>query len=563
MRAGQVWGVLYMWGVILGGGWVLGRWFSGLNFDHAAELGVLVLVFMAAEWLTVSLPHGRLTCGFAVTLAAFLLFGPAAAAWTAAAGTLFGQGIVNRGAPLRITLFNAAQLAVSAYAAYHAYLLVGGPADQPLVAANVPPILVFCITYFTVNHLLVALYIGPNRERFPRIGRRAGLEWDASVYLMMIPLGVLTVLLYRAVGLTGAVLVLLPILVVQWVLARFVRLKLQNLELEALYKVAKRLGAGPDLEKLLDLILEETRRILPYHTAVVYLWSPERRQYTAVAVSGKFAADLQDSALGDEEGIVAWAVELKEPSIVYDTRTEPRFTEAQGLPQFLRSLLIIPLVVDNVVRGILVVGERRPYAYDERNLHILAIIARQAAVAMYNFTLSRRAGRLADTDALTGLGSRTAFWKVLADEWERAREGRPLSVILLGLRHFRTVNREFGYRSGDGILVQAAALLRSRVRDKGYLARYGGVVFAVLLPDTGKIQALETAECLRRAVEHTPLRIEGSRFRANLTAHVGVGTYPADADRVDELLVFAEQALHDASRERDRRAAEAGANPLV
>ncbi len=555
MRAGQALNLLYLWVVIVTGGWVLGRWFSDLNFDYAVEFGVLMLVLIAAEWLVVFLPHGRLTCGFAVTLAAFLLFGPAAAAWVTALGTMFGQGIMNRGNPFRTTLFNAAQLAVSAYGAYHAYLLAGGLPGQPLVLGNVLPIAAFCTAYFVVNHALVALYIRPKRGRFPLIGRRAGIEWDASAYLVLIPLGVLTAMLYQTIGLSGAVMVLLPVLAVQWILARFVRLELQNLEMEALYKVAKRLGTGLDLERLLDLILEETRRILSYHTAVVYLWSPEREQYVAVAISSKFARDLQDSALEKEEGIVAWAVELKEPSIVYDTRSEPQLTKAQGLPQFLRSLLIIPLVVDNEVKGILLVGDRRPYAYDERNLHILTIIAGQAAVAINNLSLSRRAGRLADADPLTGALSRTAFWRVLSDELISAREGRPLSVVLLGLNGFRAVNREFGYRSGDGILVQVAALLRSRIKDKGYLARYDGAVFALLLPDTGKIQALEIGERLRRAVENTPMRVEGSRFRANLEASIGVGTCPADADNADDLVLFAENALHKSPyNEHDRTA---------
>lgn len=553
MRTGRVLGVLYMWGVILGGALVLGRWFAGLDFDHAAALAIFMFILMASQWLAVALPHGRLTCGFAVVLAAFLLFGPAAAAWTAALGLLFGQGIMNRGRPLRTTLFNAALAVLSVFAAHHAYLAVGGLAGQPLAWANVLPLLAFCVVYFFTGYLLAFLYRGPHRGRVPGIGRWTGLEWEAAVFLMLIPLGLLAALVYRATGLTGAVLVLLPLLAGQWLLARFARLMLRDPELAALHRVAHRLGTAPDFENLLNLILEETGRILPCHTAAVYLWAPEREQYVAVAVSSEYAAELKDSALEKEEGIIAWAVELREPSIIYDTRGVPRPTGEPDPLWFLRSLLVIPLVMDNEVKGILLAGDRRPYAYDERNLHILTIIARQAAVVTYNVTRSRRAARPADTDALTGLADRTAFWRELSRECGRAREGRPLSVVLLELKRLAAVNKEFGYRAGDGVLVQVAGLLRFRVRGRGYPARYDGAVFAVVLPDTGKVQALDMAAALGREVERMPLQIDGSRLRARLTVGTGVGTCPADAGNPDDLLLFAERALREAPYKEEAR----------
>ncbi|RJX21770.1 MAG: GGDEF domain-containing protein [Desulforudis sp.] len=548
MRARTLLGILYTWIVVVGGAWVLFSLLPAVDFDYAVVLGVFVLIVMVAEWLVVSLPHGQLTSAFAVTIAAFLLFGPAEAAWVTALGILFGQGIVNRGNPLRTILFNSAQFAVAVFVGYHAYLLVGGLPAQPLVIANFLPIMAFCGAYFIVNHLLVSLYLQPKQRHFPLIGRRSGMEWDASTYLVLIPLGVLTVLLYNAVGLIGAVLVLLPALAVQFILARFVKLELNNLELTALYAVAKHLGTTLDLERLLDLILEETRRFLAYHTAIVYLWSPEREQYVPVAVSSKYAEELKDAALEKEEGIVAWAIELKEAGIVYDTRNEPLLAKAQGLPQFLRSLLVIPLVAEDQVKGILLVGDRRPYAYNDRNLHILTIIAGQAAVAINNLSLSRRVQRLADNDPLTGVLKRAVFWDTLGRELAQAQSsGRHLSVALFDLDRFQEINQEFGFRSGDGILVQAARLLQSRARDKAYLARYDGQVFALLMPDTSQLRALEIGERLGRAVENNPFRIEGSRYRVNIGINVGIATYPVDADNTDALLLYAERNLRKLS----------------
>ncbi|HBC94942.1 MAG TPA: GGDEF domain-containing protein, partial [Pelotomaculum sp.] len=89
--------------------WQLCRLFPSLDLDQTGELLVIIFLGVLAELLAVSFPHGQLSGSFTLIIATFLIYGPAATAWVSGVATVFGQGIANRGNPLRTTLFNTGQ----------------------------------------------------------------------------------------------------------------------------------------------------------------------------------------------------------------------------------------------------------------------------------------------------------------------------------------------------------------------------------------------------------------------------------------------------------------------
>ncbi|HEV2920860.1 MAG TPA: GGDEF domain-containing protein [Actinomycetota bacterium] len=114
--------------------------------------------------------------------------------------------------------------------------------------------------------------------------------------------------------------------------------------------------------------------------------------------------------------------------------------------------------------------------------------------------LYHEVGRLARTDALTGVANRRAWDDELPLELARsARSGQPLCVALLDLDHFKAYNDRHGHQAGDRLLKATAAAWQDRLRKTDLLARYGGEEFAVLLPDCGLDGAMEIAERLRTA----------------------------------------------------------------
>lgn len=167
------------------------------------------------------------------------------------------------------------------------------------------------------------------------------------------------------------------------------------------------------------------------------------------------------------------------------------------------------------------------------------------AYGVARFTLyraNRRLAHLAAYDGLTGLFNRAQFARSLSAELHRAqRTGKPASLIITDLDHFKRVNDENGHATGDDLLAAVACDVIATVRPFDVTCRIGGEEFAVILPQTDKDEGLEVAERIRAAVALTD--------RAGLpamTISCGVATFPDDAATIRDLIEHADHALYAA-----------------
>ena len=153
--------------------------------------------------------------------------------------------------------------------------------------------------------------------------------------------------------------------------------------------------------------------------------------------------------------------------------------------------------------------------------------------------------KLATTDGLTGLPNRRQLMSALDIEVARAaRSRRPLTLALLDIDHFKTINDRHGHPAGDAVLVAVAEVLRDVTRGGDLLGRFGGEEFAVLMPDTSLDQAQLGCERLRRAIERRILS-----FPDGSTGFVTVSTGVArlvGAEGLTQLIHRADVALYEA-----------------
>lgn len=177
-------------------------------------------------------------------------------------------------------------------------------------------------------------------------------------------------------------------------------------------------------------------------------------------------------------------------------------------------------------------------------------IANAALAAQLSDALAAMAQQAA-TDPLTGLPNRRSLDQTLAAQLAMAqREGRPFSVLMLDLDHFKAVNDTHGHGVGDAVLRSFAQRIQAQLRRSDVCARYGGEEFAVVLPGTASALALDAAERLRLAVAGAPLVPN-----VPVTVSVGAATWREDEDAA-ALLGRADAALYEAKRAgRDRVAA--------
>ena len=167
------------------------------------------------------------------------------------------------------------------------------------------------------------------------------------------------------------------------------------------------------------------------------------------------------------------------------------------------------------------------------------------------------------TDSLTGLANRRSFDNTLGREWKRTlREGSQLSLLMIDIDNFKSVNDMYGHQVGDDYLRAISAAMCATVRAPDTVARYGGEEFAVILPTVDSRGAVQTAERVRAAIGDLQLTHEGNMEGEGLvTGSIGAATALARQGGTikmpESLLLAADTALYKAKQGGRNRVATA------
>ena len=151
-------------------------------------------------------------------------------------------------------------------------------------------------------------------------------------------------------------------------------------------------------------------------------------------------------------------------------------------------------------------------------------------------------------DGLTQVHTKRYFLEFLDREMSRcARYGRPLSLVMFDVDHFKQVNDQLGHLTGDYVLRELAQLVKTRmIRKEELVARYGGEEFAVVLPESGPAKVRIFAEKLRSMVAEHGFLFEGRRIP--ITVSVGVADMTAEMADPSAFIKAADMNLLAAKR---------------
>lgn len=185
---------------------------------------------------------------------------------------------------------------------------------------------------------------------------------------------------------------------------------------------------------------------------------------------------------------------------------------------------------------------------------MLALIAPVILVA-YITTMLRadiryavaRIKRISDTDELTGVYNMRAFSAILRRIFQQSvRHDHPLSVVMLDSDNLKAVNDTHGHEAGNRLLQHLIRKVGEELRRSDVLARYGGDEFTILLPETNRRGALETAERIRKSIATSQFDVRGTNLSA--TVSLGIASYPEDGGNIDIIVDKADRALYRAKR---------------
>jgi two-component system cell cycle response regulator len=163
------------------------------------------------------------------------------------------------------------------------------------------------------------------------------------------------------------------------------------------------------------------------------------------------------------------------------------------------------------------------------------------------------------TDALTGLHNRRYMETHLAALLEQAHaRGKPLTVLVLDIDFFKSVNDTHGHDAGDDVLREFALRLRKSIRGIDLACRLGGEEFVVVMPETDMAVATMVAERLRRRIASEPFPIARGERKVEVTISIGLAALAGADDGAASVLRRADQALYRAKRDgRNRVVADA------
>jgi diguanylate cyclase (GGDEF)-like protein len=304
-----------------------------------------------------------------------------------------------------------------------------------------------------------------------------------------------------------------------------------------------------DLESLLNYINRLIIQNLGASRLALFLEEPETERFILQSVHGIESNLVKKYSLSPYEGIIRW---LRESKNIFVKERMEKITGPEEFHSLYGDLgkfgaeIVIPLVYKDGLIGILSLDSKLSGAtYDQGDIDLLSLFADEAAIAVENARLYVDA----ITDGMTRLYHKKYFMKRLDEEFDRAkRHGHFLTLMMIDVDLFKSLNDTYGHRAGDAVLKSVAKLMKSRMRTTDILARYGGEEFSAILPETDKVGAMNAAEQIRLAVEESAVEYEEEEL--STTISIGITTFEGKdkESNMEDLIKRADKALYDAKK---------------
>jgi len=320
------------------------------------------------------------------------------------------------------------------------------------------------------------------------------------------------------------------------------RLERQIGMLRAMSKIDRLILSGADFEDVSENVISYLLELAECEAAGIIARDPDSPAWAKMISWGDHEYMHERIALPQELGF-DWCQPRQVNLAEVDPAVAPykvRF-EVYGR----KYVVVIPVVLNNDLKGILLLGSDRKFDMKQEGLARAVDLAGRLAVALTSAEREEVLYRQAHYDELTGLPNR----QLLKDRLEQQlvhvrREGQGGAILFLDLDRFKEINDVFGHSTGDMVLAQAAERIVGEVRDSDTVARLGGDEFVIVLPRlTGNSTVRATASRLLIRLSEA-FSVRGTDHF--LSASIGIVLFPNDGDSVETLLKNADAAMYRA-----------------
>ena len=261
--------------------------------------------------------------------------------------------------------------------------------------------------------------------------------------------------------------------------------------------------------------------------------------------------DKRSYALKADNPVVLWLKSHTTYLLMKDFRRTVAYKSMWETEKQLLKMLdiecIVPLKDEKQLVGFVMVTEKeRRSILNSDDLAFLDSVGSISSIAVKNSHLYEKVYMEARVDDLTGLLNRKCFYETLEEMVEKNRH-LSLSLLMVSVDDFKLYNQLYGAEEGDKALKHVAAVLQACVGENGYVARYNGKEFAVILPQFDILAAKNMANNIRQQIMDINKQNRGQMYRQKvLTASVGICSIPYAASNMKQLMDNADMALYQA-----------------
>lgn len=441
------------------------------------------------------------------------------------------------------------------------YYALGGDHDfsSGIDYYDILMILIYQFSYFFFNQVAVSLaHLLLFKKKIDM--KATDIVWDAFMSLFIVPIGIILFLLYLewgtpAILLGGSALVGLAFIMKQYYFTKEI-----NHHLKKASEFGHQLTQRLQVSEVLDTFVEGSSAIIPADYTLIFEIHPDEdiAQSLRYVAHGKQLEDRFQAV--STQGLYSQLFKL-ERARIYDSKKQwANVINPDDIPEEVESIMAIPFIRNNRIAGEILIASSKRRAYAEYQLKIMELLASYLWIAVENARHYQETKQNSERCALTGLYNFRYFEKALQEEFNRLESGTIdyLSVILIDIDHFKSVNDTYGHQSGNELLCALAKLLEGIIGHSGVTARYGGEEFIILLPDAEKQEVFRLAEFIRLSIAHQPFTVhsdltgKSSEQSISITASLGIATAPMDAEQADSLIRFADKAMYLGAKQAGR-----------
>jgi len=239
--------------------------------------------------------------------------------------------------------------------------------------------------------------------------------------------------------------------------------------------------------------------------------------------------------------LIRYVQRTSEPLVIQDEKALETFLPDDVFLQNnqKKSIIVIPIIHKNLISGLLYLENNSiMHAFTSENIHILKVLASQAAISIENAQLYYQATH----DPLTGLANRNLLYQVFKITSNQADHKRSkIAIMYYDLDSFKKINDSFGHGIGDKLLYFIGEQINLSLRASDLAARLGGDEFVSMLVD---ITPAEVKKIANRFLDKLKRKVHIDGHDINIGCSIGVSFYPDDSNDIAELLKCADIALY-------------------